>query len=618
MAAFSARDVCRALAKIPEGHSIGAQLLSASNDYMIRAWTLKGDLIAELRGHEAFIYSLAVLPDGKFVSSGEDRTVKIWQDQTCVQTITLPAVSVWTVATCANGDIIAGSSDKLARIFTTDPDRLADAGVEAEFSEAVRSSSIPQQTLGDINKTDMQGPDFLLRKSGTKDGQIQMIKETNGSVSAYSWSSTKATWDMVGTVVDSAGSGGKTTYKGKEYDYVFDVDIEDGKPPLKLPYNITENPHEVATRWLHDHELPMTYLEQTAQFIVNGTKGETLGQPSSDPRGANPWGSQTRYQPGQGPASRDSGSTKKLPQKEYISLIVGKPDATHQQIVKLNTQYSDSGESGLILSPAELDSLAQISKQLQSHKFESKTPLPATSALELCLHAAVRIATQWQPPNRRLAGLDMLRFLAAARSDLPNFRMGGDDIVTIVMNSEVFDSTLVSTNVKLAMVSIRLFANLMFGSEAGRDLLDDHFEVVLQHIKNVLPYCSKEPALAVAVTTYYLNLAVRLIQTPADTEFAGKEGRALAVVEAVSGVLQRLYKNSSSNGGAIQQAETEPVYRGLFAIGTILVGMRSSEVGEAAKTIFDVDTLLSQLRDRGFFNEPRFEGLVEEIQAALA
>lgn len=26
-------------------------------------------------------------------------------------------------------------------------------------------------------------------------------------------------------------------YQGKEWDYVFDVDVQDGVPPLKLPYN---------------------------------------------------------------------------------------------------------------------------------------------------------------------------------------------------------------------------------------------------------------------------------------------------------------------------------------------------------------------------------------------
>jgi hypothetical protein len=38
-------------------------------------------------------------------------------------------------------------------------------------------------------------------------------------------------------VVDAIGSGRKQIYEGKEYDYVFDVDVQEGVPPLKLPYN---------------------------------------------------------------------------------------------------------------------------------------------------------------------------------------------------------------------------------------------------------------------------------------------------------------------------------------------------------------------------------------------
>lgn len=41
----------------------------------------------------------------------------------------------------------------------------------------------------------------------------------------------------MGEVVDAVGSSRKQLYEGKEYDYVFDVDIQDGVPPLKLPYN---------------------------------------------------------------------------------------------------------------------------------------------------------------------------------------------------------------------------------------------------------------------------------------------------------------------------------------------------------------------------------------------
>lgn len=51
------------------------------------------------------------------------------------------------------------------------------------------------------------------------------------------WDSATFNWQKVGDVVDAVGSGRKQLYQGKEYDYVFDVDVQEGMPPLKLPYN---------------------------------------------------------------------------------------------------------------------------------------------------------------------------------------------------------------------------------------------------------------------------------------------------------------------------------------------------------------------------------------------
>lgn len=51
------------------------------------------------------------------------------------------------------------------------------------------------------------------------------------------WDSDSNQWVKVGTVVDAVGSGRKQLYQGKEWDYVFDVDVNEGAPPLKLPYN---------------------------------------------------------------------------------------------------------------------------------------------------------------------------------------------------------------------------------------------------------------------------------------------------------------------------------------------------------------------------------------------
>jgi len=74
--------------------------------------------------------------------------------------------------------------------------------------------------------------------TGKKDGEVIMIKNGD-NVEAYQWQASASTWQQVGQVVDAIGSGRKQLYEGKEYDYVFDVDVSEGMPPLKLPYNVT-------------------------------------------------------------------------------------------------------------------------------------------------------------------------------------------------------------------------------------------------------------------------------------------------------------------------------------------------------------------------------------------
>lgn len=180
----------RALCRIPKGHPSGADFASACNEGIIRLWTISGTQVAELNGHESFIYSLAVTPSGELVSSSEDRTLRVWRGNECIQTITHPALSVWAVAVCAEtGDIVSGASDRIVRIFTRSQEREADAETTRQFQESVKASAIPQEQVGDVNKENLPGPEFLVQKQGTKEGQVQMIKEHDGSVTAHTWSS---------------------------------------------------------------------------------------------------------------------------------------------------------------------------------------------------------------------------------------------------------------------------------------------------------------------------------------------------------------------------------------------------------------------------------------------
>ncbi|KAG9716638.1 PFU-domain-containing protein, partial [Aureobasidium melanogenum] len=467
-------DVVRALCKLPAGHPSGAAFASAGNDQVIRLWTLDGVEVAQLHGHTSFIYALAVLDNGDLVSSGEDRTVRIWKGTECIQTITHPAISVWAVSVCPEtNDIVTGASDKIIRVFSRDPSRHANAEALRAFDESVSSSSIPQQTAAEgqqINKEQLPGPEFLQQKSGTKEGQVQMIREEDGSVTAHTWSSAAQQWINVGTVVDAAASSGrKVTHEGKDYDFVFDVDIADGAPPLKLPYNIGQNPYDVASKFIANNELPMTYLDQVANFITTNTQGATLGsssQQQTQTPGADPWGSENRYRPGEAGAPEPSGDTRprSLPQTQYLSITTANLSAIRKKVGELN----DTMSADLALSSDELKALDNLIKQLQNNP---KDPKPQADQLT----AVLKIATEW-PSANRLPGIDLLRLSAVAPTFVMHTSGGEGTIVDTLAKSGVFEATTDKPN--NTMLAVRVLANL-FMTEEGRLIADGCFEDII-------------------------------------------------------------------------------------------------------------------------------------------
>ena len=83
----------------------------------------------------------------------------------------------------------------------------------------------------------------------------------------------------MGDVLGAAGGSetsdpSKTSHEGKEYDFVFSIDIAEGQPPLKLPYNCTEDPWLVAQKFIHKHDLSQYYLDTVANFIIKNSGGQ--------------------------------------------------------------------------------------------------------------------------------------------------------------------------------------------------------------------------------------------------------------------------------------------------------------------------------------------------------
>ncbi|GAM88492.1 hypothetical protein ANO11243_065250 [Dothideomycetidae sp. 11243] len=585
-------DVVRALCKLPPNHASGAAFASAGNDQIIRLWTLDGIEIAQLHGHEAFIYSLAVLPNGDIVSSSEDRTVRIWREGSCIQTITHPAISVWTVAVChETGDIATGASDRLVRVFTRDTNRQADPEALQAFSDSVKASSIPQQTTGDgqnINKENLPGPDFLKTRSGTKEGQVQMIREDNGNVTAHTWSTAAQQWINVGTVVDAAGSSGrKVSYNGQDYDYVFDVDIEDGKPALKLPFNTNQNPYEVAQKFIANNELPVSYLDQVANFILQNTQGASIGTSSSTQGrapGGDPWGTENRYRPGEvgAPPPQGNDRPKSLPQTQYLSIVTANLPAIRKKIIELN----ESEDTSYKLGSAEMELLDRLTKQLQS---SPRDPKPQSTQLDV----ALKMALNWSPASR-LPGLDILRLCAISPSFASATSAGTSTIVDTLGGTGAFSPD--SDRPNNTMMATRVFVN-MFDSKEGRLIVDGCSDQILTMIEPFVSSSNKN--LTAAIATLLINFSVLSTTSAPSQESAFREARGTRV----AGLAARLLQN---------QSDSETTYRSLVAFGTTL--SLGSDFRKATVKSGDISSLLSRVSGGPFSKENRVKHLVEEIK----
>jgi len=133
------------------------------------------------------------------------------------------------------------------------------------INEAVNAAGIPEDQIK---------PPSALLIPGAENNSNMIVRETTGKLMAG-----KAILSITrnsGTANSHNLSHILQWHDGKEWDFVFDVDVSEGSPPLKLPMDKGEDPYDVAERFLLRHGLPDSYLEQVANFIIENTAGECV------------------------------------------------------------------------------------------------------------------------------------------------------------------------------------------------------------------------------------------------------------------------------------------------------------------------------------------------------
>ncbi|KIK61833.1 hypothetical protein GYMLUDRAFT_165567 [Collybiopsis luxurians FD-317 M1] len=629
------QDAVRGLALIPD---LG--FASCSNDSEIRVWTFGGDLIYSLSGHTSFVYSLSVLPSGSIVSGGEDRSVRVWKDGECSQVLVHPAISVWAVSSMPNGDIVSGCSDGIVRVFSEAEERWASAEELKAYDDLIASQALPAQQVGDVKKSDLPGLEAL-NVPGKKSGEVKMVR--NGDlVEAHQWDALSSNWQKIGDVVDAVGQGRKQLYQGKEYDYVFDVDIQDGVPPLKLPYNVTENTFSAAQRFLEANDLPMSYIDQVAAFIEKNTAGVNVGSNdeyvdpftgasryrssgNSVPTGSSnsssfvdPFTGASRYIGGSSApsappvdsstymdpftgASRYSGAPQTTPKPPAAAWNLYKPanvNLMSHKTFEIDGRIKDEiSTSSLAMYPEEIssfeDTFAYLTYATDPQNQKVNLSPPNASNVE----AIIGILERW-PSASLYPVLDLSRLVAvycpgALNDPALKNRFLQALYVAADWSSSWTPPLVKSREVNLTLV-LKTLANMF---QEGTSVEGEWVHGILSALTQV-PYESLSKTQRTCLATIFFNMSCTQLRSP----FDGSQRQQF--FELVLRILKA------------EKGDSETIYRTLFALGNTLHTMKSSGNSlEPSQNQKVVETL--PFVSQTFGSETRVRDLIAEVSALL-
>ncbi|EMS65509.1 Ubiquitin homeostasis protein lub1 [Triticum urartu] len=195
-------------------HSLGMQMpgmgiLSASHDGTIKLWALTGQPLLEMIGHTSLVYSVDAHSSGLIASGSRDRSVKIWKDGICVQSIEHPG-RIWDAKFLDNGDVVTACCDGIVRIWTTGNNRLCHDEELAAYRKTVGGLKLmdPSGAAGMTQQghkshfsdtvhvycvDSMMLQLFVVNFAGIV-AQTLIVREGHTGV-AYSWNSKELKWD---------------------------------------------------------------------------------------------------------------------------------------------------------------------------------------------------------------------------------------------------------------------------------------------------------------------------------------------------------------------------------------------------------------------------------------
>ncbi|XP_036290103.1 phospholipase A-2-activating protein isoform X3 [Pipistrellus kuhlii] len=503
---FSGHEDCvRGLAILSE-----TEFLSCANDASVRRWQITGECLEVYFGHTNYIYSISIFPNCKdFVTTAEDRSLRVWKNGECAQTIRLPAQSIWCCCVLDNGDIVVGASDGIIRVFTESADRTASAEEIKAFEKELSQATIDPKTgdLGNINAEQLPGREHL---------------------------------------------------------------HEPGGPSYKLPYNISDDPWLTAYNFLQKNDLNPMFLDQVAKFIIDNTKGQTLGLGNTSL--SDPFTGGGRYVPGSSSGSSSTlsaadpftGSGRYVPGSASMGATISGVDpftgssayqsAASQTVniyfpKKEAVTFDQANPTQILGKLKELNGTAPEEKKLTENDLvllEKILSITCNSSFEKPTAQQLQVlwkAINW-PEDIVFPALDILRLSIKHPSVNENFCNEKEGAQFSCHLTSLLNPKGKPANQLLAL---RTFCNCFVG-QAGQKLMMSQREALISHAVELKSGSNKNIHIALATLT--LNYSVCFHK---DHNIEGK-AQCLSVISTIFEVVQDL----------------EAIFRLLVALGTLI------------------------------------------------
>jgi len=254
-----------------------SNLVSIANDGVLKEWNFdinSGEINLEssVTVSDTYLYSIAVVNEF-YIVSGEDKCAYVINSTTKSIEDVLPVPGVaWNVSSMFNNDILLAVTDGRVYIFTQNMNRITSELEMSNYIAKLASLTFNSPDLENVNILDLEEM-TLINNRPIVPGRFELMREGPEMVLVV-YNKGLSQWLKVGTLTRNKGNQSQKVVApdGKEYDFCFTVQVDEHGKSYPLYINHDTNHFVAAHNFIVEHNLPIRFLDEIANFIKRELK----------------------------------------------------------------------------------------------------------------------------------------------------------------------------------------------------------------------------------------------------------------------------------------------------------------------------------------------------------